>query len=126
MAATCQAIARSGRPCSSPPLAGSSWCWIHDPAAGEARREASRKGGHARSNQARARKRIPDAMGTDELNGYLSLLFKGVIGGRIEPKVGTAAATIARAMLEVRSASEIEDRLAELEKAAGLDGRKTA
>lgn len=71
MAAKCQAIARSGRPCGSPPLAGSAWCFIHDPAGAEARRESSRKGGHARSNAARAKKEIPAAMGADELAGWL-------------------------------------------------------
>ena len=83
MAARCQAIARSGRPCSSPPLAGSSWCWIHDPAATEARREASRKGGHARSNQQRAKKEVPEAMAADELGGYLSLLFKALAAAAV-------------------------------------------
>lgn len=123
MAAKCSAITRAGRPCPSPPLAGSAWCWTHDPNAAGARVEASRKGGRARSNAERARKQVPEAMGADELAGYLSLLFKGVVGGRIEPKVGTAAATIARALLEVRNQTEIEDRLAALEAAAGTSAK---
>lgn len=124
MGAKCQAITRAGSPCPSPPLAGSAWCWTHDPGAAGARVEASRKGGRARSNAERARKQIPEAMGADELAGWISLLFKGVVGGRIEPKVGTAAATIARALLEVREAGELERRIAELEAAAGTTTAK--
>jgi len=126
MVEKCAAITRGGRPCPSPPLAGSAWCWTHDPNAAGARVEASRKGGRARSNAERAKKQIPAAMGADELAGWLSVLFKGVVGGRIEPKVGTAAATIARALLEVRNQTEIEERLAALEQAAGIDGRRSA
>ncbi len=126
MAVKCAAIARSGSRCASPVLPGSSYCWVHDPAAEEARREASKKGGRARSNQERARKQIPPAMPPDELGGYLSALFKAVVAGRVEPKVGTAAATIARVMLEVRAQVEIEERLARLEAAAGVEKGRTA
>ncbi len=119
MPARCAAITRAGSPCPSPPLPASAYCFVHDPAAAEARREASRKGGKARSNQARAHKQIPEALTADELIGYLSGLFRAVIGGRVEPKVGTAAATIARVLVDVQERVEIEARLTELEKAAG-------
>jgi hypothetical protein len=115
MAAKCQAIARSGSRCSSPPLAGSTYCWVHDPAAADRRVEASKKGGKARSNKARAAKQIPPAMSAEDLAGWLSLLFTNVMAGRIEPKIGTACATIARTLHEVKHATELEERIAELE-----------
>ncbi len=127
MAAKCQAIARSGSRCASPVLPASAYCFVHDPASAAARREASKKGGRARSNQARARKQIPAALAPDELAGYLSSLFTAVVAGKVEPKVGTAAATIARVLMEVRAAGEIEERLRALEAAAGVaEGRRTA
>ena len=126
MAGKCQAIARSGSRCASSALPGSTFCFVHDPARAEARLEASRKGGRARSNAERARKEIPSAMTSGELAGRLAALFAGVVDGKISPKVGTAAATIARAMLEVRNQTEIEERLTALEAAAGVDGRRSA
>jgi hypothetical protein len=120
MAAKCQAIARSGSRCNSPVLPASQWCWVHDPAAADRRREASKKGGKARSAKARAAKQIPDAMDAETLAGWLSLLFTNVMAGRIEPKIGTACATIARILLEVRTTTELEQRLSELEARAGV------
>ena len=114
-AAKCQAIARSGSRCSSSVLTGSAFCFVHDPAAAEARRDASRKGGFARSNKARAQKQIPEAMSAGDLAGWLSALFRAVISGRVEPRVGTACATIAKTLLDVRAATELEERLTELE-----------
>lgn len=120
MSAKCQAIARSGSQCASPVLPDSTYCWVHDPAAADRRREASKKGGKARSNQARALAQIPEAMESAELAGWLSLLFKNVVSGRIEPRIGTAAATIARVLHEVKTVTELEVRLKELEQKAGI------
>ena len=92
---------------------------MHDPESADARREGSRKGGHARSNRARAAKQIPEAMAPEELVGWLSLLFRNVISGKIEPKIVTAAATIARTILETRDASE-KPGLAELEEQVAI------
>ncbi len=120
MAVKCSAIARSGSRCNSPVLPGSDFCFVHDPAAADRRREASKKGGFARSNKARAAKLLPEAMAPEELAGWLSLLFTQVVDGRTEPRIGTAAATIARVMIDVRQATELEARLSELEARAGI------
>jgi hypothetical protein len=58
-------------------------------------------------------------MAPEELVGWLSLLFRNVISGTIEPKVATAAATIARTILETRDASE-KPGLAELEEQVAI------
>jgi hypothetical protein len=118
-AVQCAAITRGGSRCGSAVLAGSRYCWTHDPAAADRRREASKKGGQARSNKARALKQIPPAMSAEDLAGWLSLLFTSVMTGRIEPKIGTACAAIARTLHEVKHATELEERIAELEQRAG-------
>ena len=123
---TCSAIARSGSRCRSAPLPGRPYCLLHDPLSAEARREGARKGGKARSTAARAQRQIPAAMTTDELAGWLSALFKSVVAGKMEPKVGTAAATIAKALIEVRKQTEIEERLQLLEAAAGVEKGRIA
>jgi hypothetical protein len=120
MAARCSAIARSGARCSSPVLPDSAYCFVHCPSAADRRREASKKGGRNRANKARAAALIPQAMSAEDLAGWLSHLFKEVMSGRIEPRVGTAAATIAKALMDVRQAGEVEERLAALEAQAGV------
>lgn len=105
MAVKCSAITRGGSRCNSPVLPDQAFCWVHSPDAAEARREASRKGGHARSNKARAAKLVPEEMTPDELAGWLSWLFKRVLMGKMEPKLATAAATVARTLLEVQTAA---------------------
>jgi len=120
MANPCAAITKSGSRCRVPALTGRDHCLMHDPAAADVRREASRKGGRNRSAKARAMKLLPEAMAPEELAGWLSLLFKQVMAGRTEPRIGTASATIARAMIDVREATEVDRRLTELEQRAGL------
>jgi hypothetical protein len=117
MAVKCSAIARSGSRCSAPVLPGSTFCFLHAPEMAEARREAGRKGGKARSAQARAAKQIPDAMSAADLAGWLSRLFTDVVSGTVEPKVGTAAAAIARTLLDTNAIAaqpqleELQDQL---------------
>ena len=120
MAAKCQAIARSGSPCGSAPLAGSAWCYIHSPDSAEARRESSRKGGRARSNASRARASLPDPLSPADLQSILGGVLRDVVEGRLEPGVATAAATVCRALVALRQAVELEARLSELEIRAGI------
>jgi hypothetical protein len=114
-AGKCSAIARSGSRCSSSVLPGSAFCFVHDPSAAEARREASVKGGLARSNKARAAKQMPEALTPAELQGYLAVTLRGVLGGRVQPAVGNCIAALARSIVTVREAVELEGRVVELE-----------
>ncbi len=121
----CQATAASGQPCSATPRPGRPYCLWHDPEAGEARRELSRKGGAARSNRARAKKRLPaESLTLQEVQGLLSVALKGVLAGRIEPGIANASANVARAIAAVAQAGEIEERIAALEAAAQIGGKR--
>jgi hypothetical protein len=120
MATKCSAIAKSGSRCQTPAVAGLSFCYLHAPEMAERRRAAAVKGGRNRSAKARAAKQIPEAMDAETLAGWLSLLFTSVLSGKVEPRVGTACAAIARTLHEVRHTTELEQRLAELEQAAGI------
>ncbi len=82
------------------------------------RRAISTKGGEARSNRARARKALPaDPLTNEEVHAWLGLAFKAVIGGRMAPGVGSAAATIAKTMMELTREVELEQRIVALEQA---------
>ena len=116
----CQATAASGNQCAARPRPGRPFCLWHDPEAEALRREIARKGGASRSNKARARRQFGEPLTLADVQGALSLALRGVLSGRLEPGIGTAVATIARAMTSVATAADFEARLAELERAAGV------
>ncbi len=127
MVGKCKATNAAGAPCSATPARPSGWCWFHDPELTAERDAGRRKGGQERSNQARARKRLPEnVMSPIEIQGLLSVTLRGVIAGRIEPGVANAAANLGRAIVAVREATITEERLTELEARAGITRRGIA
>jgi len=100
---------------------GAEWCRWHDPARAADRAVWSRKGGAARSNRARARKQLADAvMSMSAMDAFLCASMVKVAAGRMEPGVGSAVATFARTVVAIRTAGEIERRLEHLEQVAGI------
>ncbi len=127
MAAMCEATAASGQSCSAPARPGRRWCVWHDADAVAERREMSRKGGAARSNKSRVRKQYVDGiLSPAELEGLIGTTLKGVLMGKIAPGQAQAVASLARAAMSVREASEIEERLRSLEERAGISDGRTA
>jgi len=121
MATQCQGTNRTGEPCSAHVDDGQTWCRWHDPNRAEERTEWSRKGGQARSNRARARKQLADAvLSIDDLDALLCRALVQVAGGKMEPGVGSAMAGIAKTITTIRSTGDFEKRLEELEQAAGI------
>ena len=119
MVEKCLGVNKDGSACQAKPRPDSTHCPWHTEAMAEQRRAWSRKGGTARSNKARARRQIgADALSMPEVAGLLSLALRGVLSGRIEPGVGNAAASLARALTQVHEVSELEDRIAALGQAA--------
>jgi hypothetical protein len=113
----CQATAKGGSQCGATARPNRPFCLWHDdaPDAQEKRRLISQKGGQARSNKARAKKALPaEVLTAEEIRSYLGIVFRGVISGKIEPGVGTAAAGIARALLDVAKVAEVEEQVAQL------------
>lgn len=123
MDTNCKSLTKTGEPCGAT-LYRDGWCYWHHPDL-EAERQANRMaGGKARGNMSRARKRVLNAaMTLDELDGALCIALEDVLAGRLEPNVGTAAATIAGRIAGIRQASDLEARLASLEARAGLRSR---
>ena len=120
-AAQCPTINKDGTPCGGTVLPGATFCIFHDPDRAELRREASRKGGKAKSNTARARKKyVEGGLEPDQLQGLIGSTIVGVLSGRIAPNVANAVAALARTAVVVRDAAEVEERLAALEQRAGV------
>jgi len=124
MDAKCSATNKNGSPCSAGPVREDGYCYWHSPDLADQRRTDRQRGGAARSNVARAKRQLPDAVLTPaELQGFIGLALRGVLAGRIEPGVANAVATLARAAVAVREATEVEERLTALE-TADTHGRR--
>jgi hypothetical protein len=114
MTGKCSAITKAGARCTRPALAGGQHCLMHSPNHVEVRREAARRGGLNRATAVRAAKAMPEAMSAADLTAWLSLLFKSMMAGKTEARIGTACAAIARTLLEAQVAASQPD-IAELE-----------
>jgi len=117
----CQAVTKSGNPCSATVVADGMCAW-HAPSWAERRRQWSAEGGRKRSNASRARKDLPaGVLSTDELRGVLGITIAKVLKGDVEPGVGSSVASLARAYVVVSESGAVEAltaRLDELERIA--------
>lgn len=121
MATQCLGTNRDGGPCSGHVNEGRQWCQWHDPQRETERQEWRRRGGQRKSNKQRAKKQLADqVMSIDDLDALLCAAVKRVATGAMEPGVGTAMAGIAKTIVGIRTASDFERRLEELEQAAGI------
>jgi hypothetical protein len=115
----CEARRRDGQPCCAPALTASGLCFVHDPAQVAKRAAARQQGGYHRANVVRLRALVPPRL----LGVYeqLEAALGEVHAGQLDPKVAGAMAAVARAMVSVLQAGEVEDRLRTLE--ARVKGR---
>ena len=115
MVRTCLGTNINNEPCQAQPIRPSGYCYWHDPERAGEREQKRREGGANRANKARARKTLPaEPLTAEEVRAYLGVVFRGVIAGKIEPGVGTAAANIARALMDVAKVAEVEQQVADL------------
>lgn len=123
MSERCDALTKRGQPCKGRPLPGKRHCLAHDPTYAEARREGSLKGGAARATARRAVKQwaaLGAALGDDDLPAILKSCMFAVRAGKMTPGEANAIATLARTSVQITGDLELEARIQELEKAAGM------
>ena len=116
----CQASRRDGHACGATPQ-DNGWCFSHDPGRAADRATAYRRGGENRSTRARLERRM-----TPRLRGVVRRLegaMAAVEAGTMDPRTGTALATLARALIAAYEAGELELRVAALEQGVGDDGK---
>ena len=117
MATMCSGRNRTGQPCGAQVWQDGQCRW-HHPGLEAERAGWRERGGQNRANTVRARKRIADTiLEPSDIQGILGDTLRAVIAGTLEPGVGNAAANIARVLIAVREATEIETRLTALEMA---------
>jgi hypothetical protein len=110
----CPGMTKDGAPCSAQVLSGRTFCHWHDPERRDAARESRRKGGQNRAAIARARKLLRMSDGMADVQARLLLVYQQVHIGEVDPSVGTAMATIARALVAVAGVAQFEDQLTEM------------
>jgi hypothetical protein len=59
-------------------------------------------------------------MSMSDMDAFLCASMVKVAAGRMEPNVGSAVATLAKTVVAIRTAGEIERRLEHLEQVAGI------
>jgi hypothetical protein len=122
MATKCAGYTKAGKPCQGTPLPGGTLCFVHDPAMAERRQQGSIKGGRGKSAKVRAQRQLRDSvMAPADVSGLLSISMQKVATGVMEPGVGTALASMAKALMSVQETAQLADRLAALERAAGIE-----
>ncbi len=118
----CSGTNKDGGPCAAPVLPGETRCAWHHPAMRERVAAGRAKGGAGRSNARRARRKLPDDLLTlREVQALLCGVLRDVTAGRVEAGVANAAANVARAVAAIAQAGDIEDRIGQLERAAGIE-----
>lgn len=102
-------------------MPGSRYCFAHDPAMAERRAEGRRQGGAGKANTARARKHLrASALEPADVHGLLSGAMVKVATGHMEPGVGTALASMAKALVSIHETTLLTQRIEDLERAAGI------
>jgi hypothetical protein len=121
----CIGTNKAGEQCRGKALSGGRYCIAHDPERVVDMAEWRRQGGKAKSNTARARKQLPDAvLSPTELQGLLSKAIKDVLAGKIDPGPLNAAANAARAIASLRETGDVEQRLEQLEQALNMERKR--
>ncbi len=108
----CKATTKAGSPCSAQ-LWRDGWCRWHHPSLEKERGAWRRQGGEGRSNVKRAAKRIPRTL--IDVQAALFRALAAVEAGELEPAKAQAMSALARAVVAVHGAGELEERLRALE-----------
>jgi hypothetical protein len=120
----CTAPTKGGQPCQAFALPGEAVCWSHLPGNQGAVKDAQRRGGANRSAARRAAK-IWAAAGKQIRPQELPDLLRGCIlrvaTGQMEPSQASVIATLAKASVQLTAELELEQRIAALEAAAGMN-----
>jgi hypothetical protein len=112
----CRMTRRDGTPCRGRALGDSGYCVFHDPTRAAERAEARKKGGHNRASSARLRALVPPRLVS--IFDVLEATLAEVHDGTLEPGRANAMANIARALVAVLTAGELEERLRAVEQKA--------
>lgn len=115
----CAGTRRDGQPCHAVAVTAEH-CFVHDPARAADREAARRRGGRNSSKIVRLHGLLPPRLRPvfEKLESALS----EVHDGKLSPRTALAMAAVARALVSVLQAGEMEERLRQIE--AAQQGRR--
>jgi len=122
--ALCTARRRDGEPCRAVGTRDG-LCMAHSPALREKAQEARKAGGHNSARAKRLGRLVPPRLMA--VYDTLELALGQVYRGEIDPRVATAMASLAGAMVKVLTSGELEQRVRLLEERqaqASANGRR--
>jgi hypothetical protein len=108
----CSDVRTDGQPCGGTALADGK-CFAHSETTAAARAEAKRRGGRNSATVVRLRGLMPPRL--VPIFDHLETALADVLAGSLDPRQATAAAAVARAMVSVLTAGELEERVRRLE-----------
>ena len=113
--AACKATKRDGTACTLPAQGQQGLCWAHDPKNAERRRRGQSRGGKSKPGR--------EIVG---IKARLSELADDVLAGSVDKGVAAVASQVLNVYLravtvelQVREATELEERIAQLEASGG-------
>ncbi len=109
----CAAPRKDGQPCTVTTLLGDGRCFAHSHLATEARVHARRRGGRNSAKLVRLRGAVPPRL--MPIFDRLETALAETHSGDLEPKQAQAMASLARALVAVLTAGELEERVRRLE-----------
>ena len=116
----CRATKLDGERCRGNAVDDEGLWFVHSPQLAEQRREGAVRGGKGRTNLIRLSRMMPERLAPvyERLEEVIEQLHKG----KLDPRIAHAMAAVARVMVSVVEAGELEQRLRELEeKSAAID-----
>lgn len=111
--AHCRATRTDGLPCQSTILTSSGLCGAHEPSLAVRRASARRRGGRNSRKIRRMRSLVPPRL--VDVYEQLELALTAVHAGELPPPRAAAMANLARAMVTVLQAGELEERVRTIE-----------
>jgi hypothetical protein len=120
----CSATRADGQPCQARAVPDADLCFAHHPDYRTRHKAGQRKGGRAKSTQARAARQwaaVGREIEPSDLPAMLRAAIAAVWEGRLEPSQASAIATLAKTSVAITNEIELEERIAALEQAAGIE-----
>src|SRR6266849_617538 len=112
----CTEITRGGERCRAQALAGSSFCFFHDPASAEKRAEAARRGGEKN----RSKVLPPDTSdfplrNAADASALVARTINQVLRGEVDPKIANAVGYLLTVHMKAYNTHQLERRIAAIE-----------
>ena len=112
-----------GKRCQAKPIRDSAYCFWHDPAKSDARKDAGRIGG-LRGRARTLSLDTPDfrVSNAESIVELLSKTVNQTLRGEIDPKVSNAIGYLSSVILRAKEQGEIEERVAKIEETLKTQG----